>query len=136
MLIRYLERLPSKSYNIMLQIIKAFLFVAPIYAIIAVGPIEVSPNTENSPSVYLFPFKLSKNLPNTGYLLVSFPNYQTAVTPTSCKLVNTSITLACTNFLNPLLSGLTVTSSSLTVVNPNINSIMTVLIDSDANLVA
>lgn len=119
----------------MQQIIKALILLAPVCALIAVGPIEVSPNTENSPSVYLFPFKLSKALPNSGYLLVTFPNYQTAVTPTSCKLVNTSFALACTNFQSPTLS-FGVTSALLATVNPNISPMLTVIVDSDAALAA
>lgn len=64
------------------------LLFAPALSLVAVAPIELSPNTENSPSVYLFPFKLAKKLPSSGYLLVTFPNYQSAVTPTTCKMVN------------------------------------------------
>lgn len=112
------------------------LVAAPALCLVSTGPIEVSPNTENSPSVYLIPFVLSRSLPTTGYLLFTLPNYASAVIPTSCKLVNTSINLQCTNFLTPTLTGLTITASGLATVNPNINATVTVLIDSDSALSA
>jgi hypothetical protein len=110
--------------------------VGPVVCLVSTGPIEVSPNTENSPSVYLIPFVLSRSLPQTGYLLFTMPNYASAVIPTSCKLVNTSINLQCTNFLSPTLTGLTITAASINTVNPNINATVTVLIDSDTALTA
>lgn len=120
----------------MQQIIKVALVLLPVWCLVPIGPIELSPNTENSPSVYLFPFKLSRSLPQTGYLLITMPNYQTAVTPTSCKLVNTSVTLDCTNFQTPTLTGLTVTASSMATPAPNINPMLTVLVRSDTALAA
>ena len=110
--------------------------VCPVVCLVITGPIEVSPNTEHSPSVYLIPFVLSRSLPQTGYLLFTMPNYASAVIPTSCKLVNTSINLQCTNFLSPTLTGLTITAASINTVNPNINATVTVLIDSDTALTA
>jgi hypothetical protein len=120
----------------MKQIVKVLLLLLPVWSLVPVGPIELSPNTENSPSVYLFPFKLSKNLPKSGYLLITMPNYQTAITPTSCKLVNTSIALECTNFQTPTLTSLTVTSSSLATACPNIDPMLTMIISSDTDLTA
>lgn len=89
-------------------ILVVLLLLCPTTPIIAVGPIEASPNTENSPSVYLFPFKLDKPLPTSGYLLVTMPNYVSAITPTTCKLANTSIVLSCCNLRTPTIPSLTI----------------------------
>lgn len=117
------------------QIIRVLLLVLPILALIPMGPIEASPNTENSLTMLLLPFQLALKMPKSGYLLVTMPNYLTAVTPTSCKLVNTTIVLECTNFQTPLLTGLTVTSASMALTNPNINAMLSVIIRSDTALV-
>jgi hypothetical protein len=112
------------------------LLFSPTLNLISAGPIEISPNTENSPSVYLIPFSLSQALPTSGYLLFTMPNYASAIIPISCKMVNTSINLLCTNFLTPTLNGITINTTSMATVNPNINATVTVLIDSDTILAA
>lgn len=48
--------------------------------------------------MYLIKFKLDKALPSLSYLFVAMEWYSSALLPYNCALVNTSISVRCTNF--------------------------------------
>ena len=66
-----------------------------------VGDIQLFPNTESSPSIYLIRFQITTALPTGSFLLVGMDWYSSDLLPHSCQLVNTSIALTCTNFNSP-----------------------------------
>ena len=70
-------------------------------ALSPVGDIQLFPNTESSPSIYLIRFSIATALPTDSYLLVGMDWYSSDLLPHSCQLVNTSIPLTCTNFNSP-----------------------------------
>ena len=72
-----------------------------IYTLSPVGDIQLYPNTENSPSLYLISFKIKTALPTDSYLLIGMDWYTADLVPHSCQIVNTSISITCTNFNNP-----------------------------------
>ena len=99
------------------------------------GDIRLYPNTQNSPSLYLLPFTLDAALPSQSYLLVTMDWYTTAVTPYNCLLVNSSISIACTNLATPTFP-LTITSAQVLKFNPKITTSRTIVILLNSNLLA
>ena len=77
------------------------LLLLNVKALSPVGDIQLFPNTENSPSLYLISFTLKTALPTDSYLLVGMDWYTSDLTPHSCQIVNTSISITCTNFNSP-----------------------------------
>jgi hypothetical protein len=101
--------------------------------LIASGDIQLFPNTQNSPSIYLLPFTLSKALPSNSYILVTMDWYSASLIPYNCILVNTSITVACTNLAAPTFP-LTITTAQILQFNSKLPTTKTVAISVSSNL--
>ena len=99
-----------------------------------VGDIQLFPNTENSPSIYLIRFTLTTALPSKSYLLIGMDWYTSALSPHSCQLVNTSIPLRCTNFAAPTFT-LTATTTDFAKFNSIFDTSKMVVIEIGSNLV-
>lgn len=97
--------------------------------------IQLFPNTENSPSLYLIKFKLDKALPSLSYLLVAMDWYSSALLPYNCALVNTSISVRCTNFQNPTFA-LTASTSNFQKFNAILSTNKVVAVELGSNLLA
>jgi hypothetical protein len=104
-------------------------------SLIASGDIKLFPNTENSPSIYLLPFTLSKALPSNSYILVTMDWYSSSLTPYNCILVNTTITVACTNLVAPTFP-LTITTAQILKFNSKLSTTKTIAILVSSNLLA
>ena len=103
----------TKQYNI----IFILLFIN-VYALNPVGDMQLFPNTENSPSLYLIRFTLSNAIPTGAYLLVGMDWYSANLVPHSCQFVNTSIPITCDNFASPSPSfGMTITTANFAKFN-------------------
>jgi hypothetical protein len=99
------------------------------------GDIRLFPNTENSPSIYLLPFTLIKALPSKSYILVTMDWYAAALDPYNCMLVNSSITVTCTNLVSPTFP-LTITTAQVLKFNPKLVTAKTVAVLINSNLLA
>jgi len=120
---------------------KSLLFIAILTlmlgGIISLDPtkeIQLYPNTENSDSIYIFSFKLQKNIPSGSYILVNLDWYSSALMPYRCTMVNTTITLECTNFAAPSFT-LTITAAQLLEHNSLLSTTKTVAVLLKSNLV-
>jgi hypothetical protein len=102
-------------------------------ALTPVGDIQLFPNTENSPSIYLIQFTLEKALPSKSYLLLGMDWYSSSLSPFSCQLVNTSIAVQCTNFAAPAFP-LTVSTASFTKFNTLFDTTRMVVVELGSNL--
>ena len=102
-------------------------------ALTPVGDIQLFPNTENSPSIYLIRFTLTTALPSKSYLLIGMDWYTSALSPHSCQLVNTSIPLRCTNFAAPSFT-LTATTTDFAKFNGIFDTSKMVVIEIGSNL--
>lgn len=69
-------------------------FMQPSLCVYQTQPIKVNPNTENSPSNFIFYFALNDPLPSDGYLLVTFTPFTTDATPLSCIVLDHNTTTA------------------------------------------
>ena len=103
-------------YMRVITFILASLLLLQVEALSPVGDIELYPNTENSPSIYLISFTLSTALPTNSYILVGMDWYTSDLNPHSCSIVNTSISITCTNFNNPSFT-LSIATSDFTRFN-------------------
>jgi hypothetical protein len=117
------------------KVFAAIVLIFTVSAITPVTDIRLFPNTESSPSIYLLQFTLSKSLPSNSYILVTMNWYTSAVIPYNCILVNTSITVACTNFDTPTFA-LTITKAQMTQYNTLFDSAKTVAVLVNSNLLA
>lgn len=99
------------------------------------GDIRLFPNTENSPSIYLLPFVLTKALPSQSYILVTMDWYADALSPYNCILVNSSITVTCTNLASPTFP-LTITAAQVLKFNSKLVTSKTVAVLISSNLLA
>jgi hypothetical protein len=103
-----------------------------VYALQPTGPVLASPNTESSPSNYIFSFNLLNNLATSSYLMVVFPFYPNTITPQSCNILNslTITTSSCYNLnvASGLISNpLTINTTAVNNINPNIQSTLTIV---------
>jgi hypothetical protein len=123
----------------MLKSISSVLIVALILSVAnclePAGDIRLFPNTENSPSVYLLPFTLTKALPSKSYILVTMDWYAAALTPYNCILINSSITVTCTNLASPAFP-LTITDTQVLKFNSKLVTTKTVAVLINSNLLA
>ena len=98
-----------------------------------VGDIQLFPNTENSPSIYLITFKLNIALPTDSYILVGMDWYSSTINPHHCQLVNTTIPVTCTNFNSPSFT-LTISTSDFTRFNSILSPTKMIAIKLGSNL--
>jgi hypothetical protein len=98
--------------NISFKILLIVVFLLGVLSLDPMREIQLYPNTENSDSIYIFSFKLQKNIPAGSYILVNMDWYSSALDPFRCIMVNTSIALDCTNFAAPTFP-LTITVAQL-----------------------
>lgn len=97
------------------------------------GDIRLFPNTENSPSIYILPFTISKALPSKSYILVTMDWYSASVDPYNCILVNSSISVSCTNLAAPSFP-LTITTAQILKFNSQLVTTKTVAVLVNSNL--
>ena len=98
------------------------------------GEIKLYPNTQNSPSLYILPFTISKAIPTNSYLLVAFDWYSVTsinVNPYNCILVNTTIPVTCAN-----LATLTTLTAQVLKINSKLTATKTVSIQIKSPLLA
>lgn len=100
---------------------------------VTAGDIQLFPNTQNSPSIYILPFTLSKALPSNSYILVTMDWYSANLSPYNCLLVNTTITISCTNLVIPTFP-LTITTAQMLKFNPKLSTSKTIAILVSSNL--
>jgi hypothetical protein len=93
--------------------------------------VQLFPNTQNSPSIYLLQFTLKTALPSGSYLLVTMGWYSTSVLPYNCVLVNTTISISCSN-----LASLTALETQVKKFNVLLSSTLTVAVLLNSNLLA
>lgn len=100
-------------------------------------PIVVNPNTESSPSNFMFYFQLEYALPSTGYLMITFSTFTSSALPISCNVLDNAV-LTVTKCVNLNAGGnlITITQSGVNGVNPNINAAKTVVMQFNQNLAA
>jgi len=108
------------------------IFIFRIDCLVPTAPIIATPNTESSPSNFIFNFQLSNSLLSSSYLMVVFPIYPSTITPYSCILLtSTNPVTACINLntasgMSP--NPLTINATAVTNINPNIQSLATIVI--------
>ncbi len=98
--------------NPLVLLLFGVFFLCGVYLLDPTREIQLYPNTENSDSIYIFSFKLEKSIPSGSYILVNMDWYSSALLPFRCIMVNTSISLSCTNFGSPTFP-LTITVTQL-----------------------
>jgi hypothetical protein len=77
----------SSSYPHSLLIILCIILIGGISCIHPTQPILANPNTESSPSNFMFHFMLNRPLPSSGYLLITFTPYNETILPASCSAI-------------------------------------------------
>ena len=97
------------------------------------GDLRLFPNTENSPSIYLIPFTLTKALPTDSYILITMDWYSAEVVPYNCILVNTSISITCTNLNNPTFT-IPDLETNMLAFNTQLSNTKTVVVKLGSNL--
>lgn len=117
--------------NGILQAFALCLLLTLSACLIPTGPIIASPNTESSPSNFIFSFQLTSPMLTSSYLMIVFPIFPSTITPFTCTLLNSSITsTSCIN-LNTASSAnpnpLTINTTSVNAINPNIQSTLTIV---------
>lgn len=99
-------------------------------------PIVVNPNTESSPSNFMFYFNLENPLPTSAYLMITFSTFTTTAVPISCDVLdNLNLTVSTCVNLNTPSSSITITQQGVNSVNPNINAGKTVVLQFNSVLV-
>jgi hypothetical protein len=71
----------------------------------------------------LVSFKLINQLPASSYLLIRMDWYLSAIIPYQCILINTSISVQCTNFASPTTFQPLITQAQLKLQNPLLDSV-------------
>jgi hypothetical protein len=117
----------------LIRVVLICLFAANAFSLIASGDIQLFPNTETSPSIYLLPFTLSKAVPSNSYILVTMDWYSASLSPYNCILVNTTIAVSCTNLASPTFS-LTITTAQILKFNSKLPTTKTIAILIGSNL--
>jgi hypothetical protein len=115
--------------------------LAPVFCLKPTAPIIASPNTESSPSNFIFSFSLSNDLPTGGYLLIVIPFYSVTLSPKSCTLLNQASLTAtlCQNLHTASSASPNPLSINVTVVNelnPNVPSALTIVVSFSGVLTA
>jgi len=109
------------------------LFLGLANALVPSADVKLIPNTENSPSLYLFQFTLSKALPANSYILITMDWYSSNLNPYKCTFVNTSISAACTNLAVPTFP-LTISTTQITKFNSLLPTTKTIAVLVGSNL--
>lgn len=110
------------------------LFFQGVSSLKPTAPIIATPNTESSPSNFIFSFSLASDLPATGYIMVVFPFYSVTIGPKSCTLLNSGTIIKADQCYNlNVASGtnpnpLTINTTVVNELNPNIQSALTVVV--------
>lgn len=122
-----------KTSSLLCTLLSLLMMASIVACLKPTAPVMASPNTESSPSNFIFSFSLSKELPLDGYLMVVFPFYPSTITPSSCTLLNTlsatatvcqNLNLASSAVPNPL----TINSTRVNTINANIPSTLTIVV--------
>jgi hypothetical protein len=109
------------------------LMIASVLGLKPTAPILSSPNTESSPSNFIISFSLNHDLPATGYLMVVIPFFSTTISPKSCTILS-QLTLtadSCHNLntaSNASPNPLTINTTIVSSLNPNIDSTVTIVV--------
>jgi hypothetical protein len=82
--------------------------------------------------MYIYSFKLSRDVPPSSYILITMDWYSSALKPFQCIFVNTTINIKCTNFETPTFP-LLITTAQLLLHNKYFNAAKTVAIDLGEN---
>lgn len=117
------------SYLILIVLL--LLSATPTHSLELAGDIQLYPNTQNSPSIYILPFTILKALPSNSYILVTMDWYSSTLLPYNCVLVNTSIPVSCVN-----LATLTAVAAQVTRFNSKLITAKTVAVSVGSNLLA
>ena len=114
------------------------LLILPTYSVHQIQPIKVNPNTESSPSNFIFYFSLDNTLPSDGYLLVTFSPFTGSADPLSCIMLdhNSTTTTKCVNLNTAGADDITITQSGINEINPNIYASKTVVVQFSDDLSA
>ena len=123
----------NKDYMRPALVVLLCCLIGTIGALKPTADIQLFPNTESSPSLYLIEFTLDKALPSLSYLLVAMDWYTSPVTPYNCMLVNTSISVRCTNFQTPTFT-LTASTTNFQKFNALLDTSKVVAIELGSNL--
>jgi hypothetical protein len=119
------------SSNGLLQTVSLFLLFSLGCGLIPTGPIIASPNTESSPSNFIFSFQLSNAMLTSSYLMIVFPFYPSLITPFTCTLLNSATTsTSCINLNTASAASpnpLTINATAVTTINPNIQNTLTIV---------
>lgn len=108
------------------------LLLYSTYTLAPAGDIGLYPDTENSPSIYILPFTLSKALPTNSYIFVTMDWYTSNLNPYNCILVNTSISVSCVNLASA--TTLPFTTSQIQKFNSLLDTAKTVAVLVSSNL--
>ena len=107
------------------------VFLALVSSLIPTGPIIASPNTESSPSNFIFSFELADQMLTSSYMMIVFPIFPSTITPFTCTLLNSSIiSTSCINLNTASGSSpnpLTINTTAVNAINPNIQTTLTVV---------
>lgn len=134
-------RVTPHTASIFLLLIIIALLSSKVRTLQPTGPVLASPNTESSPSNFIFSFNLINDLSTSSYLMIVFPFYPSSITPQSCNILNTlSLTTTSCYNLN-VASGLTpnpltINASAVNNINPNIVSTVTIVMGFSSTLTA
>ena len=134
-------RVTQHTASIFLLLIIIALLSSKVRTLQPTGPVLASPNTESSPSNFIFSFNLINDLSTSSYLMIVFPFYPSSITPQSCNILNTlSLTTTSCYNLN-VASGLTpnhltINASAVNNINPNIVSTVTIVMGFSSTLTA
>lgn len=101
----------SEGFNLFCCLLGFFLLAVSVSTISQTRPILVNPNTENSPTNFIFYFSLDYDLPSTDYLMITFSSFTSSVIPVSCIVLEhaTTETSKCVNLQTG--TGITIVSS-------------------------
>ena len=129
---------PSSPRHILTVLLIALLLVST-EALKPTSPILASPNTESSPSNFIFSFSLTNDLPIGAYLMVVLPFYSSEITPRGCTLLNSLVSTAttCQNLnqaTNAVTNPLTINNTVANELNPNIATTLTIVVGFSATL--
>lgn len=134
-------RVPPRSTSIFLLTITVALLCTKVHSLQPTGPILASPNTESSPSNFIFSFNLINNLTTSSYLMIVFPFYPSTITPQSCNILN-ALSISATSCYNLnaasalVTNPLTINTTAVNNINPNIQSTLTIVMGFSNTLVA
>ena len=112
------------------------LLILSTYSVHQTQPIKVNPNTESSPSNFIFYFSLDYTLPSDGYLLVTFSPFTGTADPLSCIMLdhNSTTTTKCVNLNTATSDDITINQADINEINPNIYASRTVVVQFSEDL--